>query len=115
MIDVARVVAVEHVEPAEEGLPLRVGVLILVFLCAVAQVVGDIVVGIEAVGSDDTSVDEPRHGLVIFVARQGLKGAQFHFREGFADFKVHASLGLYDTRENAVQVLAGLLGVGRIL
>ena len=54
------------------------GVEILVFLGAVPQVVGDVIVRIQAIGFVDAVVQQMGYCLVIFIARKLFQFHQFH-------------------------------------
>ena len=98
-----------------EGFLLLGGVAVGVLHVAVAYVVGDVVVGREAVGGADAVVDERGHLLVEVACREVGEGLQLVAFERLAELDVYSSLGLSYAGEDAVEVFAGLLDVGSAL
>ena len=76
---------------------------------------GHVVVRPQQVGPVDAAVYQSRHRLVVFVIRQPLHSRQILCVDGFTQRHMYASLPLYDACHDAVQVLAGLLRIFRVL
>ena len=52
---------------------------------------------------------------MVFIVGEPLKSTQFGHGDGFAQFKMHVTLGLQQSCEDAVEILARFLGVFGIL
>ena len=102
-------------QATEESLPLLLGIERLESLAAITDIVGDIVVGPQTIGGYNTAVDELSHCLMILVVSQVVVLHQFVLGNRFTEFKVYPTLALQQTCENAVQILARLLDILRIL
>ena len=101
-------------EPFEELVALVGGVVLRETGTVVAEVVGDVVVGEEAVAGDDALVDE-RGDPLVKVAVLAAVGEQVVLGDGFVDGDMRPPLGLSDACEDAPEVLVGSLLIVAVL
>ena len=105
--DVAEDVGLNDVEllqllqAGHEGCALVVGIAVTELLAAIAQVVGNKVVGPQAVGGVDALVEQTGHGTVVVVGGEVVELLEVSPGDGLADGEVDAPLLLNDTREDA--------------
>ena len=80
-------------------------------LLTIAQIMGDIVVGSQLIGREDTFIEQLSHQTMVLVVRALFKLAQVGLCHLRTDRDIHTPFGLDDTSEDAVQVLTRFLDI----
>ena len=109
LVDV--VVAVQLLQVGNEVGRLLGSVAVLVAALGVEQVVGNVVVGREPVGSYDAAVEQLGHLSMIVGAGAVVELHELVVPQGTPYREMHLSLGLHDAGDDAGEVLAGLLDI----
>ena len=115
--DVAEYVGLSDIELLEflhvvdELLVLLFGISVTVVLLCVTQIVGNVVVGSELIGSIDTLVEECGDESVVLVAGGLVVAGEVELGDLGTEGEVNASLRLGDTCKDTVQVFAGFLDI----
>ena len=111
-------IAVETLEFGEsghEGVFFFTGVLVGEPPLTIEQIVGDVVIGPEFIGAEDTLVDELGDAFVVLVVGAVIKLHQIALRDELTNLEMDTTLGLENARQDAVEILARLLDVLDIL
>ena len=111
-------IAVETLEFGEtghEGFFFFTGVLVGEPPLTIEQIVGDVVIGPELIGAEDTLVDELGDAFVVLVVGTVIKLHQITLGDKLTDLEMDTALGLENARQDAVEVLAWLLDILDIL